>query len=301
MRGFRIFLLILLVVAGAGGFYVYQTAHTLEVVQLSDDLYVIYGLGGNVGVLRTGKGSVVVDTMTLKSQGEVILAKARELTDEPIAMVINTHYHTDHTHGNPAIPRGTRIIATKRTLHHLEDFDAAYFADAPQTLPSETFDDRMQISIGDKNLTLLHPGRGHTDGDLVVLFEEEGVVHVGDLFFNGHYPNIDLEAGGTVQQWPATIDRVFDELHFDSVIPGHGPVTDPDGLRQFQRFLQQLADIGRDAKASGASLEETVSSDALTEDAGYEPIRMIVPIGLDRAFVLQRTWEETHGEFVLRE
>ena len=291
--------LVLLVAAGA---YIYIQAHALETEQVSEDLYVIYGMGGNVGVLRTGEGAVVVDTMTLASQGERILEKAKELTGEDVVMIINSHYHLDHTHGNPGFPVGTRVLSTERTLRHLEQTDQDYFADTPELLPNETFEESMRVSLGNKNLFLLHPGRGHTDGDLVVWFEEEKVIHMGDLFFNKLYPNIDLEGGGSVQDWPGSIDKVFEALEFERVIPGHGQLSGADDLRQFQSFLRQLGEIGMSAKETGKTLEDTIASDELTEDAVYEKTTMLgLPIGLDRSFVLQRSWEEAQGAFILRE
>ena len=293
---------VLLVLLMAAGTYIYIQANALETEQVSEDLYVIYGMGGNVGVLRTGEGAIVVDTMTLASQGERILEKAKELTGEDVVMIINSHYHLDHTHGNPGFPVGTRVLSTEKTLWHLEQTDQNHFADTPELLPNETFGESRRVSLGNKNLFLLHPGRGHTDGDLVVWFEEEKVIHMGDLFFNRRYPNIDLEGGGSVQAWPGSIDRVFEALEFEQVIPGHGPLSNAAGLRQFQGFLRQLGEIGVRAKETGKTLEDTIAGDELTEDAGYEKITMLgVPIGLDRPFVLQRSWEETHGEFVLRE
>jgi glyoxylase-like metal-dependent hydrolase (beta-lactamase superfamily II) len=163
-------------------------------------------------------------------------------------------------------------------------------------MPNETFEDRQTLVVGDKTIELLHPGRGHTDGDLVVLFADSGVVHMGDLHFNGHYPNIDLEAGGSVQEWPATLDRV-DALPFDRVIPGHGPTTDRIGLAQFRSFVGELAALGAAAAADGQSLADFVQTDALQADAGYEPIRFIVDMGLDRTFVLRRAWEDATGNF----
>jgi cyclase len=216
--------------------------------------------------------------------------------------VINSHYHSDHTHGNPAFPEGTRVVATERTLWHLENSDMAHFAGAEHTLPNETFQSQSSLTVGNKHLTLLHPGRGHTDGDLVVLFEEENTIHMGDLHFNGHYPNIDLEAGGSVQEWPATIDRVLAELDFATVIPGHGPVTDIKGVRQFQTFIQQLGEVGKQAAEDGLTEEQLLATSALTEDAGYEPIKWLgISLGLDRPFVLRRAWEEATGNFELRE
>ena len=302
MRGLLITMAVVAVVLLAGAGYVYKSVHTLEVEEITDDLHVIFGMGGNVAVLRTGEGAIIVDSMTFTSQGEQILEQAQALAGEPVVMIINTHYHSDHTHGNPAFEAGTRVVSTARTLWHLQAEDAAYFAQTPALLPNETFEAKThRISLGNKNLTLLNPGRGHTDGDLVVLFEAEGVVHMGDLYFNQHYPNIDLEAGGSIRQWPMTIDAVFDAVTFDRVIPGHGAVSGIDGLRQFQSFIAQLGQIGVEAAEQGQSLEMTIASDALTQDAGYTEIRMIVPIGLNREFVLQRTWEEATGNFERRQ
>ncbi len=280
--------------------YLYRKMSYLEVEQITGDLYVIYGLGGNVAVLDTDEGAVIVDTMTLEMQGDRIKERAMSLTGKPVTLIINTHYHLDHTHGNPAFDPGTRVVATDRTLHHLKVTDADYFSgSAAPLLPNETFSHDKTIRMGNKTLRLLHPGRGHTDGDLVVLFEEDRTLHTGDLFFNRHYPNIDLEGGGSVAQWPSTLDAAM-TLPFDTVIPGHGSVTGREGLNQFRAFMQQLAEIGAEAAVKGISLEETVRTDRLTEDAGYEPLKMVVSIGLDREFVLRRAWEEANRAFEVR-
>lgn len=295
----RRFLLALLVLVLAVAGYVFFQVRSIDVEQLSDDLFVLRGLGGNTAVLRTDAGAVVVDTMTLPLQGSRIRGIARELTGGETVLVINTHYHLDHTHGNPAFEPGTRVLSTDRTLSHLKALDADFWnGDAARLLPNETFADRQTLSVGGKTLELVHPGRGHTDGDLVVVMVDEGVIHMGDLLFAGHYPNIDLEAGGTVQGWPETLDRVL-ALEFERVIPGHGPTTDREGIARFREFLAQLAGIGARAAAAGSSLEETLASDELTADAGYEPITFIVPLGLDREFVLRRSWEEATGNFTV--
>ena len=288
--------ILLAVVIGAAG-YVYFQVRALEVEQLSDDLWVLRGFGGNTAVLRTDAGTVIVDTMTFGVQGSRIREMARELTGADTALIINTHYHLDHTHGNPAFEPGTRVLSTERTLSYLLTLDEDFWTgDAAQLLPNETFSDRQTLMMGDKKIELVHPGPGHTDGDLVVVFVDEGVIHMGDLLFNRHYPNIDLEAGGTVQAWPATLDQTM-PLPFDRVIPGHGATTDRDGIRQFRSFIAQLGEIGRQAAEEGWSLEQTRATDALTADAGYEPIEFIVSLGLDRGFVLQRAWEEATGNF----
>jgi len=288
--------LVLLCLAITGG-YLYSQVRALEVEQLTDDLWVLRGMGGNTAVLRTRAGTVIVDTMTFGIQGARIREVARELTGTDTTLIINTHYHLDHTHGNPAFEPGTRVLSTDRTLSHLRALDADFWSgDAAQLMPNETFTERQTLMVGDKKIELVQPGSGHTDGDLVVVFVDEGIIHMGDLLFNNHYPNIDLEAGGTVRDWPATLDATL-PLSFDRVIPGHGATTDRDGIRQFQRFMAQLGQIGKTAADEGWSLEQTRATDALTEDAGYVPIEFIISLGLDRGFVLQRAWEEATGNF----
>lgn len=280
--------------------YVFLQIRSLTVEQITNDLYVIYGLGGNVAVLDTDEGTVIVDTMALQYQGHRIIEEAMALTGKPITLVINTHYHVDHTHGNPAFKPGTRIVATKRTLHHLLQTDADYFSgEAGKLLPNDTFDHDKEITMGNKTLRLVHPGRGHTDGDLVVLFVEEKTVHSGDLFFYLHYPKIDLEAGGSVAEWGDTLDKVL-ELPFHTLIPGHGVITNRPKLEQFQSFIRQLASIGKQAADEGLSLEETLRTDKLTEDKDYKDVTMIVDIGFTRQSVLQSAWQEANDAFELR-
>ena len=277
--------------------YVFLQLRTIEVERLSDDLWVLRGLGGNTAVLRTDAGAVVVDTMLLPLQGQRIRQLARELTGADTTLLINTHYHIDHTHGNPAFEPGTRVLSTERTLSHLQALDADFWqGEAARLLPTETFSDRRTLSVGGKTIELIHPGAGHTDGDLVVLFRDEGVLHTGDLMFNHYYPNIDLEAGGSVQQWVPTLETML-RLDFTRVIPGHGETTDRAGLRQFLAFIAQLAEIGSSAAENNLSLEQALATDLLTADEGYRRVRLIVPLPMDREFVITRAWEESTGNF----
>jgi len=296
-RIFGWLVLALLVLVAGGAVYVYQQVNTLEVARVTDDVHALYGFGSNVGILRTADGAVVVDTMTFQMQGREVRERAEQLGGGATQAIINTHYHLDHTHGNPAFAPGLDVISTERTLAYLKQLDAEYWqGDAAGTLPNQTFEDEREFQIGGKTVRLIHPGRGHTDGDLVVLFVEDRVLHTGDLFFNGRYPNIDLEAGGSVQEWAGSLDRVL-ALDFDHVIPGHGPVTDRAGLVAFQRFVQQLADVGAEAAKSGRSLAETQRSAALDADTGFEVMSIPFVMRLDRDFVVKRSWEEATGNF----
>lgn len=286
----------LVVVVAIGAIAAYQRVSGITSERLTDDVHVLFGLGSNVGVLRTGRGSVIVDTMTFRMQGEEIRERAERLTGQEVGVIINTHYHLDHTHGNPAFPGGTRVVSTRRTRELLDAFDAASWSgEAAKTLPNETFDGSYEIALGGKTVRAMHLGRGHTSGDLVALFVEDRVIHLGDLFFNGRYPNIDLEGGGSVKEWIGTLDRVLALEGYDKVIPGHGPVSDREGVRRFQAFLRELWTKTEAAARAGKSLEETLATVQLTEDAGYEPMRVPFVLNLDRPFVIRRAWEEATG------
>ncbi|MBT8115971.1 MAG: MBL fold metallo-hydrolase [Arenicella sp.] len=277
--------------------YLIIQIRSFEVESLSEDLFVLRGIGGNSTVLNTTQGNVIIDSMTLPMQGKIIRAKARQLTGKDTTLLINTHYHLDHTHGNPGFAPDTRIISTERTLSHLQFFDTDFWTDNSSFIPNETFTDDKVLNIGGKTLHLVHPGRGHTDGDLVVFIEQEGTAVLGDLMFYKYYPNIDLEAGGSVQEWSATLDTVL-EHEFEKVIPGHGDTTDRAGIQNFQRFIGQLAEVGRAAAANGDDLQKVLASGALDSDADFSPLKFAgIPLGLDREFVLQRTWEESTGNF----
>lgn len=294
-------LLVLLTLVLAAGVYIFSQVRALTIEKVTDDVHMISGLGGNVGVLKTDSGTVIIDTMTLHYQGERIREEAEKLTGQAVVMVINTHYHLDHTHGNPAFEAGTRVVSTARTLHHLQTTDADYFdGEAAALLPNEIFSDSHQLEIGNKTIKLLQAGRGHTDGDLVAFMVEDEVLHAGDLYFNRLYPNIDLEAGGSVKAWGDTLGAVL-ALPFVSVIPGHGPVSGRKELMQFQDFIRQLARIGQKAADEGWTRQQVRASTELTEDAGYGQVRLVIPIGLNRKFVLTRAWEEATGNVTVRE
>ena len=286
---------VLIALTGSLAVYLYNRIAFLDHEIVSDSVHVIYGVGGNVAVLRTRRGAVIVDTMTFPIQGRRIRDLAERLGGGPTQAVVNTHYHPDHTHGNPAWPAGTRIVATQRTRAYLERFDPAFWEDsAAESAPNDLFTDSHELRIGDKTIRSFYLGRGHTAGDLVVLFVEDRVLHTGDLFYNRRYPNIDLEAGGSVQHWAETLDRVL-ALGFDQVIPGHGPVTDRAGLLEFQRFIAELAEFASESAAAGRSLEETLAAADLEHDGAFETMSIPFLFKFDRDFAIRRAWEEASG------
>ncbi len=281
--------------------YAFIEIRSMQVEVLDDDLFVIRGLGSNATIVSTPSGAVVIDSMTFPMQGEIIKAKAEELTGQKVVLLINTHYHLDHTHGNPGFDAGTKVVSTERTLSHLKALDADFWeGESALLLPNETFTDRKVFDLSGQKITVVHPGRGHTDGDLVVFLHKHDTVVMGDLYFNHYYPNIDLEAGGSVKEWSATIENVL-SMQFTQVIPGHGATSDRAGLKQFQGFMTDLAEIGQTSLSNGASLDDTLKQATLSSDSQYHEIVFVgIPLGLDREFVIRRAWEEATGNFELK-
>ena len=285
--------LLMLIVAG-GFVFVYYQVRTLKVDQLTPDVWVIYGLGGNVGVLRTNDGTVVVDSMMTTLQGRRIRERAEALGGGPIHTVINTHYHSDHTHGNQAFAAGTRIVATERTLAYLHVFDSGSWSGDGLGLPNDTFETDRTLHIGGKTLRLFHPGPGHTGGDLVVLFVEDRVLHSGDLMFHLRFPVVDLRGGGSLRAWSSAVDDLL-RLDFDRVIPGHGTVTGRQELRRFGGFIEDLWGVGRSAAEAGWSLNQTLERAELSGVEQFEATAMSRLMSHDRDYLVRRAWEEATG------
>ncbi len=292
MKRWHWFLLLVLVLIAGGGYWVWQKLTTFEVTKITNDVHVIAGAGGNVTILKTGAGAVIVDSMTFTFQGRAIRERAEELAGEPVRIVISTHYHLDHTHGNPAFDAKTRFIASEKTAEYLKRCDESHWQGV-SGFPNELIKGAKTIKVGNKTLLLSLPGQGHTGGDLVVRFVEDDVLVMGDLFFNRYYPNIDLEAGGSVRKWSATLDQFLNQPA-KHIIPGHGNVANAGELKQFQAFITELAAQGTAvAKMSEVAALKLAK---LSTDTGYGAISIPFVLNLDRDFVVRRAWQEASGK-----
>jgi cyclase len=199
-------------------------AGKLALEKVKDDLYVISNDGGNVAVYVTDEGVIVVDD---KFDADVpeILAKIKSVTDKPVKYVLNTHQHGDHTGGNQKLLPMAEII-----IH--ENARANMVAGKMPGAPRVTYSDQTGVYLGGKEALAKHFGRGHTNGDAAIYFPALKVVHTGDLFVTGA-PFIDYSSSASAKEWPATIDGIL-QWDFDTVIPGHGPVSKRADLIRFR-------------------------------------------------------------------
>ena len=282
----------ILVAAGFVGFQFYRFMRT-ETIKIDDRFYVVLGGGGNTAVLIADDGVLVVDTKFWRA-GRQLPGIISALTDKQVKVIINTHYHADHTHGNPQYTPGTTVIAQRHTREHLLALDKAFWEVEPawSLLPAEMVDDEKQLQFGDETVRIIHPGRGHTDGDVVVYFTKRRIMATGDLFINGRYPRIDLRGGGSGREWPATLDKVLAISDVTQYVPGHGPLAERAAVVRFQSYLRSLVTQVEERAAQGRSLAEIERAVDLREYDDFESM----PFFTSRDRNVEWVYEEVMGK-----
>src|SRR6516225_9796223 len=175
----------------------------IKVQKVSGTVYMLEGLGGNIGASIGEDGIVIVDDEFLPL-ADKIEAALKGITDKPVKFVLNTHWHGDHTGGNQHFGEKAPIIAQDNVRKRLAEGGKTRFGEvkpAPKVaLPVITFEDKVSVHLNGEDIRAIHIPGGHTDGDAVIFFPQSKVVHMGDDFFNGGmFPFIDLESGGSVQ------------------------------------------------------------------------------------------------------
>jgi glyoxylase-like metal-dependent hydrolase (beta-lactamase superfamily II) len=228
----------------------------LRIEKVKGDLYMISGEGGNVAVYVTSEGVVLVDDMFDRNHAD-ILAQMKSVTDKPLKYVINTHQHDDHAGGDMKMLPIAEVIAHKNARANLVHIRQPYYEDTPGTpigLPRLTFSDEASVFLGGKEIRAKYFGRGHTSGDAIVYFPDLKAVHTGDLFL-GRRPArdgapaqskpagvniyVDYAQGGSFFDWTKTLDGAL-TLDFDTVIPGHGPVSSKADVAAFRADIDTM-------------------------------------------------------------
>jgi glyoxylase-like metal-dependent hydrolase (beta-lactamase superfamily II) len=227
----------------------------LRIQKVKGELYMISGEGGNVAVYVTSDGVLLVDDMFDRNHQD-ILAQVKSVTDKPIRYVVNTHQHDDHAGGDLKMLPIAEVIAHKNARANLTNIKQPYYEDTPGTpigLPRVTFTDELSVHLGGKEVRARYFGRGHTSGDAIIYFPDLGVIHTGDLFLGraagrgggaqtrppGANIYVDYAQGGSFFDWTRTLDGAL-QLEFDTVIPGHGPVSTKDDLAKFRADIETM-------------------------------------------------------------
>jgi cyclase len=225
----------------------------IKVTKVSGNIYMLEGEGGNIAASVGEDGIVIVDDQFAPLAEKIQAAlKGLGITDKPVRFVINTHYHGDHTGGNePFANTGSTVIAQDNVRKRLESGGAAGnggsvrmdVKPAPKAaLPVITFEHDVTVHLNGEDIRALHFPAGHTDGDAVIFFPKNNVVHMGDDFVRYGFPFIDVTSGGSVQGMIEAMEKASAQLPKDvKVIPGHGAISNLDDVREFVKMLKETS------------------------------------------------------------
>jgi glyoxylase-like metal-dependent hydrolase (beta-lactamase superfamily II) len=240
---------------------------TIETTEVAPGIYMLTGRGGNIGLSTGSDGAFMIDDQFAPLTPKILAAVGR-VTDEPVRFLVNTHWHGDHTGGNENMGKAGAIIVSHVNVRermsreqHMEAFNRTVPASPEGALPVVTFTDAVTFHWNGDDLHVFHVAHAHTDGDAIIHFRRSNVVHMGDTFFNGMYPFIDVGSGGSIDGLISAVERVMKICDDDTaLIPGHGPLAGVEALRTYHRMLVTVRDRVHRMVLEGRSDDEIVAA-----------------------------------------
>ena len=239
----------------------------IETIPVADGVYMLVGAGGNIGLSVGDDGAFVIDDQ-FAPLSEKILAAIAAVTDADVEFLVNTHFHGDHTGGNEAFGAAGAVIvahenvrARMSTDQFREIFNQPIPASPAGALPIVTFTDEMTFHWNGDTIRAIHVAPAHTDGDTILYFQNANVIHMGDTFFNGVYPFIDVSSNGDINGIIAAGYRALGIANEDTaIIPGHGPVSNAAGLAAWLDVLKVTRVSMQSLIDQGMSEDEAVAA-----------------------------------------
>lgn len=263
---------------------------------LGDGMYMLLGPGGNIGVSIGDDGVYMIDDKFARF-GQDIIDVVGTLTDKPITYVLNTHHHGDHSGANAEMKAvGATVVAhdnvrTRMGMTYMNQaFGRQQEARDVALWPTLTFSDEMTLWFNGDEVRAIHTPAGHTDGDSIVHFVGANIVHLGDNFFRGMLPFVDVDSGGTIQGMINAQQIAYDLSDENTqIIPGHGPLSTKAELGTSIKRLQAIHDRVKARKDAGESLEAIIAADPLEDMTELEGF-------MKKPNVITATWRSLGGE-----
>ncbi len=220
----------------------------IKTQKVAGNVYMLEGSGGNIGVSSGEDGLLMIDDQFAPLADKIKVAM-KSIKDVTPKFLVNTHHHGDHTGGNEIFGKDTLIVAHANLRKRFEDKPKS-------SQPVFTFDKSASIYFNGEEVRLMYFANGHTDNDTIIYFTKSNVAHFGDTFSPGRFPFVDLSGGGDVDGIIALLGEAVNWLPADvKVIPGHGPVSTLEDVKNYQKMIADTADIVRKQMAAGKTLD----------------------------------------------
>jgi cyclase len=267
VRGMMLGVGLIVAAAAAGRAQVNYDTVQVRSMPVARGIFMITGVGGNIGLSVGPDAAFLVDDQ-YAPLSDKLLAAVRALTPQPVRFVVNTHWHGDHTGGNENLANAGVVIVAHdnvRIRMSREQFIAALNtrspAAPPRALPVVTFTEGVTFHLNGEEIHVVHVGPAHTDGDAIIHFTGANVLHLGDVFFNGRYPLVDLSTGGSFE---GLVSAVTTALRFTNdstrIIPGHGPLATRADLVKYRDMLVTIRDRVAELIRQGRSRDEVIAA-----------------------------------------
>jgi len=244
----------------------------IQTVDVAPGVHMLVGSGGNIGVSSGSDGVLLIDDQYAPLT-EKIRAAVSAIRKDPIRFLVNTHWHGDHTGGNENLGGAGAIIVAHENVrrrmskeHISEFFKRTTPASPPGALPVVTFTEDVSFHVNGDELHVFHVDPAHTDGDSIIHWKGANVFHMGDLYFSGGFPFIDLESGGSIDGVIAAAEKVLALADDGSkIIPGHGPLSTKKDLTAYRDMLKTIRSRIHSEVTAGKTLDE-VKAERPTKD-----------------------------------
>ena len=255
--------------------------------KMSDNVTMIIGQGGNIGIFEADDHLLMIDSQFGRITPQ-ILEEIKTISNKPLKVLLNTHHHGDHTGGNENIAKeGAAIYAHQNVRKRMQESIDEKGEPAETALPVITFSDKLNLYIDNNEVMLFHPEAAHTDGDAIIYFVEQNVLHTGDVFFKGRYPYIDLNSGGDIVGAQKAIKRMVMLINDDTqIIPGHGSrALKVDLQKTLDMYDKSIAIISAEIE-KGKTEEDVAKNTELTKDLDKD-------FYAEGAFISPERWRTT--------
>jgi glyoxylase-like metal-dependent hydrolase (beta-lactamase superfamily II) len=249
-----------------------QSHNPLKIQKLQDNIHVITGSGGNVAVFIGEEGTFVIDDKFAKN-AEEIHSLIKSVGGEIPKFLVNTHFHGDHSGGNAYFGEKGSIIVAHHNVHKrlkegytVKAFKTVALPAKGAALPSLTYGESVDIYLNNETIKLHHLPKAHTDTDTIVYFNNANVMHLGDLMFNGFFPFIDTDNGGSLKGVITALETAKNWANSDTlIIPGHGPMASIEELDATIATLKTSYERLSKLKQEGLNLEQTIAKNPLSD------------------------------------